>query len=86
MIACAIAVVRGKYDDPNEPGEYQDALTTLYPVAYGLKVLSKRELDRDYVVPPLEAVCDISRTPRAALVHLVQDAARAISRELATSG
>ena len=34
----------------------------------------------------VEQVCDGSRAPRPALVHLVQDAARAITRELATSG
>ncbi|SKB07237.1 GyrI-like domain-containing protein [Aeromicrobium choanae] len=44
------------HGDPNEAGEYEDALTTLYPVAYALKFLSKQELDRDYVVPPLEAL------------------------------
>ena len=34
---------------------------------------------------PVERVCDGARTPRPALLGLVQDAARAISRELATS-
>ena len=38
------------------------------------------------VTGPVEHVCDGSRGPRPALVHLVQDAARAITRELATSG
>ncbi|NYD68283.1 GyrI-like domain-containing protein [Agromyces atrinae] len=42
--------------DPNTSVEYADALATLYPVAYALKFFSKRELDRDYVVPPLEAL------------------------------
>ena len=42
--------------DPNTAQAYADALTTLYPVAYALKFLSKRELDRDYVVMPLEAL------------------------------
>lgn len=42
--------------DPNTSTEYADALATLYPVAYALKFFSKRELDRDYVVPPLEAL------------------------------
>lgn len=41
--------------DPNTSRAYADALTTLYPVAYRLKFLSKRALGRDYVVPPLEA-------------------------------
>lgn len=44
--------------DPNTSAEYRDALATLYPVSYKLKFLSKRELDRDYVVPPLEALWD----------------------------
>ena len=38
------------------------------------------------VTGPVEQLCDGSRAARPALVHLVQDAARAISRELATSG
>lgn len=42
--------------DPNTAQAYADALATLYPVAYALKFLSKRELERDYVVPPLEAL------------------------------
>jgi len=42
--------------DPNTAGEYRDAVTTLYPVAYKLKAVSKRELDRDHVVMPLEAL------------------------------
>lgn len=35
---------------------FADAIATLYPVAYTLKFYSKVELDRDYVVPPLEAL------------------------------
>ncbi len=42
--------------DPNTSQQYVDALEALYPVAYRLKFASKRELDRDYVVPPLEAL------------------------------
>lgn len=42
--------------DPNTAPEYAEALAALYPVAYTLKFTSKRELDRDYVVPPLEAL------------------------------
>ncbi|UMG92660.1 GyrI-like domain-containing protein [Nocardioides sp. TF02-7] len=42
--------------DPNTAQEYADALAALYPVAYRLKFASKRELGRDYVVPPLEAL------------------------------
>lgn len=40
--------------DPNT-AVYQDAVAALYPVAYKLKFASK-ELGRDYVVPPLEAL------------------------------
>ncbi|KQU45791.1 hypothetical protein ASG84_10800 [Rhodococcus sp. Leaf278] len=42
--------------DPNTAPEYADALAALYPVAYALKFASKKDLDRDYVVPPLEAL------------------------------
>ena len=44
------------HGDPNTSLDYSRALETLYPVAYGLKFLSKNDLDRDYVVPPLEAL------------------------------
>ncbi|WP_243074294.1 GyrI-like domain-containing protein [Microbacterium sp. SS28] len=44
------------HGDPNTSEQYRDALTTLYPVAYALKFLSKKDLDRDYVVMPLEAL------------------------------
>lgn len=43
------------HGDPNSP-QFADALETLYPVAYTLKFASKRELGRDYVVPPLEGL------------------------------
>lgn len=42
--------------DPDTSPAYADALATLYPAAYRLKFLSKRELGRDYAVPPLEAL------------------------------
>ncbi|GIT80434.1 hypothetical protein LLS1_21030 [Leifsonia sp. LS1] len=42
--------------DPNTSAAYADAVATLYPVAYALKFASKDGLDRDYVVPPLEAL------------------------------
>src|SRR5689334_4172942 len=42
--------------DPNTSPEYAEALAALYGTAYKLKFLSKRELDRDYVVMPLEAL------------------------------
>ncbi len=44
------------HGDPNVAPEYTEAIATLYRVAYKLKFASKRELDRDYVVPPLEAL------------------------------
>lgn len=42
--------------DPNTSPEYTAALEALYPVAYKLKFASRRELGRDYVVPPLEGL------------------------------
>ncbi|RZU63213.1 GyrI-like domain-containing protein [Zhihengliuella halotolerans] len=42
--------------DPNTSPAYADTIATLYPVAYTLKFASKRELGRDYVVPPLEGL------------------------------
>lgn len=44
------------HGDPNVTPAYTEALAALYPVAYKLKFLSKRELERDYVVPPLEGL------------------------------
>lgn len=44
------------HGDPNTAPAYRDALSTIYPVAYALKFLSKRTLDRDYTVMPLEAL------------------------------
>lgn len=42
--------------DPNTAPAYARALVALYPVAYALKFASRRELGRDYVVPPLEGL------------------------------
>lgn len=42
--------------DPNTAPEYMQAIETLYPVSYTLKFASKHDLDRDYVVPPLEGL------------------------------
>lgn len=42
--------------DPNTAPEYAAALEALYPVAYTVKFASKRQLGRDYVVPPLEGL------------------------------
>jgi len=44
------------HGDPNTASAYQEAVEALYAVAYGVKFVSKRELDRDYVVPPLEGL------------------------------
>jgi hypothetical protein len=44
------------HGDPNTAQEYKDAIEALYAVAYRVKFASKRELDRDYVVPPLEGL------------------------------
>jgi hypothetical protein len=43
------------HGDPNTAA-YGDAVSALYPVAYALKFASKRVLDRDYVVMPLEGL------------------------------
>ncbi len=43
------------HGDPNSEVA-ADAIAALYPVAYAMKFASARELDRDYVVPPLEAL------------------------------
>ena len=42
--------------DPNTSPEYAAALESLFPAAYKVKFASKRELGRDYVVPPLEGL------------------------------
>jgi len=44
------------HGDPNTTQEYKDAIEALYAVAYRIKFASKKELDRDYVVPPLEGL------------------------------
>jgi hypothetical protein len=42
--------------DPNVSREYKEAIEALYAVSYTLKFISKKELDKDYVVPPLEGL------------------------------
>ena len=42
--------------DPNTAPAFDQAIEALYPVAYTMKFTSKRELGRDYVVPPLEGL------------------------------
>jgi len=44
------------HGDPNTAQEYQAAVEALYALAYKLKFMSKNELARDYVVPPLEGL------------------------------
>lgn len=44
------------HGDPNSSPAFTEAVESLYPVAYKLKFASKRELGRDYVVPPLEGL------------------------------
>jgi len=44
------------HGDPNTSPAYAEAVSTVFAVAYRLKFRSKRELDRDYVVMPLEAL------------------------------
>lgn len=44
------------HGDPNASSAFAEAIEALYPVAYRLKFASKRELGRDYVVPPLEGL------------------------------
>lgn len=72
------------HGDPNYAPAYEDAITSIYPLGYNLKFLSKRQLDRDYVVAPLEALWwaddmeDFTRTRdkstwRWTLLNLVPD-------------
>jgi hypothetical protein len=44
------------HGDPNSSPAYADAIRALYPVAYKLKFASKRDLECDYVVMPLEGL------------------------------
>lgn len=46
------------HGDPNTAPEYAAALEALYSVAYTLKFWSKKELDRDFAVAPLEGRAD----------------------------
>lgn len=42
--------------DPNTSADYQAVMSALYSLSYTLKFTSKRELDIDYTVPPLEGL------------------------------
>ena len=44
------------HGDPNTAQVYQDAVEALYAVAYKLKFMSKKQAEKDYVVPPLEGL------------------------------
>lgn len=44
------------HGDPNTSQEYIDAIQTLYPLAYTLKFMCKKELSKDYGVMPLEGI------------------------------
>lgn len=44
------------HGDPNTSQEFTDAVEALYPVAYKLKFASKIDLEKDYVVGPLEGL------------------------------
>lgn len=42
--------------NPNTSEQYKSAVEWLYSVSYAIKFAAKKSLDRDYVVPPLEAL------------------------------
>ncbi len=42
--------------DPNTSQEYMDAIQALYPVAYTIKFMCKKELEKDFGVMPLEGL------------------------------
>lgn len=42
--------------DPNREPAYKRAIEWLYSVSYAMKFAAKRELGKDYVVPPLEGL------------------------------
>jgi hypothetical protein len=44
------------HGDPNTAPAYQEAVEALYAVAYKLKFMSKKQCEKDYVVPPLEGL------------------------------
>ncbi|MCX6430647.1 MAG: GyrI-like domain-containing protein [Actinobacteria bacterium] len=48
-------MVDGK-GDPNTSEDYVKAIQVLYSVSYTLKFMSKKQLDKDYGVPPLEGL------------------------------
>ena len=44
------------HGDPNTTQEYRDVIEALYAVAYKMKFISKKALEQDYTVPPLEGL------------------------------
>ncbi len=44
------------HGDPNTAQEYHDVVEALYAVAYKIKFMCKKQLGKDYVVPPLEGL------------------------------
>ena len=44
------------HGDPNTTQDYKDAVEALYAVAYKTKFRSKKDLGKDYTVPPLEGL------------------------------
>jgi len=44
------------HGDPNTAQAYREAVEALYAVAYKIKFLSKKALEKDYTVPPLEGL------------------------------
>jgi hypothetical protein len=41
---------------PGDSPQYANAVASLYPIAYKLKFSSKKKLEKDYTVPPLEGL------------------------------
>jgi len=44
------------HGNPNTSSNYQEAIEALYAMAYGLKFASKKQLEKDYSVMPLEGL------------------------------
>lgn len=53
--AMQFLMIDGK-GSPGESQQYLVAVSSLYPIAYKLKFMSKKQLEKDYVVPPLEGL------------------------------
>ena len=75
------------HGDPNTAQEYKDAVEALYTVAYRLKFMSKNDLGRDYVVPPMEGLWwveqsrDLPGRPAQCRAGEAQDRAQATHEE-----